>query len=105
VGIDRRVAELWGFCEARRNPDLPGRPGTGYRSPADFRILVATFRITQCHRNGLPSCDNSAPIDSALGDIWPMVPPSTLISVRCEASWWQPWPVTGHQTRWVCCSA
>jgi glucose-6-phosphate 1-dehydrogenase len=24
VGIGRRVAELWGFCGARRSPDWPG---------------------------------------------------------------------------------
>ncbi len=32
-----------GLAEA---PNWPGRPGTGYPSPADFRILVTPFRVT-----------------------------------------------------------
>ena len=47
-----------GLAEA---PDRPGRPGTGYPSPADFRILMTTFRVTQCHWSALPTCGNSAP--------------------------------------------
>ena len=61
MGIGRRVAELWGFCGARRSPWL-GRPtGTGHPSPADFRILVTTSQVTQCHWSDLPACRSSAP--------------------------------------------
>ena len=65
VGIGRRVAELWGFCGARRSPRL-GRPTRhGYASPADFRILTLDdhFPVTQCHQGDLPACSNSAPAD------------------------------------------
>ena len=37
------------------------RPGTGYPSPAGFRILMITSRLTQCHRSDLPAYGNSAP--------------------------------------------
>ena len=30
VGIGRRGADLWGFCGARRSPDLPGGPVPGH---------------------------------------------------------------------------
>jgi hypothetical protein len=53
-----------GLAEA---PDWPGRPGAGYSSPAGFRILMITFRLTQCHRSGLPGCGNSAPAGYLLG--------------------------------------
>ena len=41
--------------------DWPGRPGTGYPGPADFRILMTTFQVTQCHRCVLHAYNNSAP--------------------------------------------
>jgi hypothetical protein len=53
-----------GLAEALNWPD---RPGTGYPSPAGFRILMITSRLTQCHRSDLPAYGNSAPnADSAL---------------------------------------
>jgi hypothetical protein len=47
-----------GLAEA---PDWAGRPGTGYPSPADSRILMTTFRVTQCHLSDAPAYGNSAP--------------------------------------------
>jgi hypothetical protein len=66
VGIGRRVAELWGFCGARRSlwlarPTAPGLPK--YRG---FRISVTTFRVTQRHRSDLLACGNSAPNDAPM---------------------------------------
>jgi hypothetical protein len=56
-----------GLAEA---PDWAGRPGPGYTSPAGFRILMITSRLTQCHRSDLPAYGSSAPnADSALNGI------------------------------------
>jgi hypothetical protein len=64
VGIGRRLAELWvsvGLAEA------PAWSRTGAKSPADFRILMTTFRVTWCHWSDLPACGNSASIEYSLG--------------------------------------
>jgi hypothetical protein len=62
VGIGRRVAELRGFCGARRSSWLGWPTRRGYPSPADLRILMTTFPVTQCHQGDLAGCSNSAPI-------------------------------------------
>jgi hypothetical protein len=49
VGIRHRVAELRGFCGARRSPDRPGQPGLEHQVP---QLLQAYDRllVTQRHR-------------------------------------------------------
>ena len=37
----------------------PANPARGYPSPADFRILMTTFRVTHCYQSDLPACGNS----------------------------------------------
>ena len=49
---------LWGWPEPLTGPADLAR----YLSPVAFRILMTTFRVTQCHRSDLPACGNSAPI-------------------------------------------
>ena len=56
-GVSMRLAEA---------PDWPGRPATEYPNPADFRILMAAFRVTHCHGSDPPACGNSTPIDAPM---------------------------------------
>jgi hypothetical protein len=42
----------------------PADPARGYLDLADFRFLMTTFGVTQCHRSGLPARGNSASIAS-----------------------------------------
>jgi hypothetical protein len=51
-GVSVGLAEAHGWA---------GPTGTGHPSPADFRILVTTSQVTQCHWSDLPACRNSAP--------------------------------------------
>jgi hypothetical protein len=44
VGIGRRVAELWGFCGARRSLRLARPTLRGVPTYRDFQILVTTFQ-------------------------------------------------------------
>jgi len=65
VGISPRVADLWGFCRARRSPDLPGRPGPRASRYRNFCVLVIILRVTQRGRDSLPARGGSAPANSA----------------------------------------
>jgi len=60
AAVSRSCGVSVGLAEAL---NWPGRPrhgaGTGHPSPADFRILMTTFRVTQCHRGDLPAHGNS----------------------------------------------
>ena len=61
VGIDRRVADLWGFCGARKSPLTCLAQPTRAPRYSSLWVLVITLRITHGYRAEYQPGGNSAP--------------------------------------------